>query len=168
MLLPLVSLITLLPAKTFNYQTKVSICSVMLIICLLLCIWHTYSLFVLITNMKKWLQIWFTFNVNEKFMAPSLNIVGSRFFDIRKHLKYYDVTRDSLPHYPLLTHSQKQNILMKFDCEKISRARIILYTTRFFESVNEFTRNVIISLLVLSLLCAGIAMYELTVVIRYQ
>lgn len=164
LLLPFISLLTLIRGKEVTFAVKISVSSITLAVCLIISVWHVYSIYVMVTNKRKWIQSWFTFIVHENVLVPHSTQVGSRFFDIRKHLKYYDVTRDSLSHFPLLNSMRKQQICFKFNDDNMNRARIILYTTRFLDSLYVSTRNMAIVMLTLSLVCAIISLYELMVV----
>ena len=83
------------------------------------------------------------------------------FLFFRKHMKFYDITKDSLANFPLLDKMQKQIIYHHFNCRNMNRARVILFTKRFLKSLNGSPRNIAIVMLVVSALCLAVSVFQL-------
>uniref|UniRef100_A0A7M5X6H9 Uncharacterized protein n=1 Tax=Clytia hemisphaerica TaxID=252671 RepID=A0A7M5X6H9_9CNID len=163
---PMLSLVTLFPIKRLSYHVKIALASSILTICMVLAIWHIFSLYILTQNKKIWKDSWFTFQVSaDKFHQPQVQI-ADRFFDIRKHLRFYDITRDSVRSFPLLDVKQRQDLNRKFEIERINRARVILYTPKFLESISSFSMKIGVFLLCIALLASGISAFELVMIAK--
>jgi len=160
-LFPLLSFGLLIPNHSLSPTAKVSICVSMTVILTCFSVWHFYSIMVILKNKQKWLESWFTFNVTEEKLLPTTQQLSTRFFDIRKHMKFFDVTRDSLGHFPLLGKQQKQGLHKKFNTSNMSRARIILFTTRYLDSSVRTTLQITITILVMTVICTGLSLFEL-------
>ena len=156
--LPLFSFI-LLFLKRFEIALVMSIA--MLIISIMLSVWHFHSIRIIIRNKKLWIKSWFTFNVEEDLLVPRTKQVRNRFFDVRKHLRYLDVTKQSLQNFPLLTNIQKQGLYTKFECENLNRARIILYTRRYLQVSAGSTLKIAATMLILSAFGFSLSLYVL-------
>lgn len=156
--LPLFSFI-LLFLKRFEIALVMSIA--MLIICIMLSVWHFHSIRIIIRNKKLWIKSWFTFNVEEDLLVPRTKQVGNRFFDVRKHLRYLDVTKQSLQNFPSLTNIQKQGLYTKFECENLNRARIILYTRRYLQVSAGSTLKIAATMLILTAFGFSLSLYIL-------
>ena len=165
---PVICLLAFLPIpshKHLGYDTRATIVSVMVGLLTVLSLWHTFSLFVIIHNARKWKRSWFTFQVRPSMMPIPQNMISRRFFDIRRNMVFYDITKESLPTFPLLSAEQKKNTLKMLMRLNIDRARVILHTKEFMRAVNRFPRNFAISLLTVSLTCLGFMVFELFVVL---
>ena len=145
--------------KQFEIALVMSIA--MLIICIILSVWHIHSIRIIIRNKKLWIRSWFAFNIEEDLLVPKTKQVRNRFFDVRKHLRYFDVTRQSLENFPLLTNKQKQGLYTKFQCENLNRARIILYTRRYLQASVSSTLIITATMLVLTAFGFSLSLYIL-------
>lgn len=164
---PLLSLVTLFPIKTLPREAKIGLASTILTICLVLSIWHIFSIFIILKNKRIWVDSWFTFQVHEKtFKQTSQVQIADRFFDIRKHMRFYDITRDSVRKFPLFSHKQRYELSAKFQVERINRARVILYTRKFLDAVNGFSLKIAIFMMGIALLAAAISTFELVMLAK--
>ena len=126
----------------------------------LLLIWNCYCLFAILSNFTKWDSCWFTFKVNKRVLGPVRNSIGDRFFDIRQHMKYCDVTRETIGTFPLLTVAQRRHVASKFEQHSnISQFRLILYSGRFLNVAYRCPRLMAIALLCLSSCAVGLMTY---------
>ena len=164
---PLMSLVTLFPIKRLSHELKIGLASTILTVCVALAAWHIFSLYVFVTNKRVWKASWFTFEVSDnKFRQTTQVQVADRFFDIRKHLRFYDITRDSIRRFPLLGTKARNDLNRRFEIERINRARVILYTPKFLEAISSFSMKMGIFMLCVALLAAGIAGFQLVMVAK--
>ena len=165
-ILPLMTLAILIPNESLNEVQKVTVVACCLVILILLSSWHAYSIYAIIRNVRIWKDSWFTMEVDPCLIPIPTGPIGSgsagdRFFDIRSNMRYYDITKEGIPNSPLLGIRDKKALLRKFEELKITRARLILYTSRFVNAVSVVPKNFAIILLVLTLICVVISIIEL-------
>lgn len=164
---PMLSLVTLFPIKSLTYELKVGLGSTVLTVCMVLSVWHIISLYVVFTNKRIWKASWFTFEVSEQKLRQTTPVqVADRFFDIRKHLRFYDITQDSLRHFSLLGHRERNELKRRFITERINRARVILYTPKFLEAISGFSMKMGLFMLIVALLAVGISGFQLVVIAK--
>ena len=164
---PMLSLVTLFPIKRLSYEVKVVLASTVLTVCISLAVWHIVCLYIVATNKKVWEASWFTFQVSDsKFRQTTQVQVAERFFDIRKHLRFYDITRDSVRHFSLLGTKERNELNRKFEIEKINRARVILYTPKFLEAISSFSLKIGFFMLCVAVLAACIAGFQLVMIAK--
>ena len=127
---------------------------------ILLLIWNFYCLLVILTNFSKWDNCWFTIKVNKRVLGPVRNSIGDRFFDIRQHMKYCDVTKETISTFPLLTMDQRLQVISKFEQHSnVQQFRLILYSGRFLNVAYRCPRLMAIALLCLSSCAVGLMAY---------
>lgn len=165
-IIPLLTLAVLVPNRALSLEGKIAVVSCSLVVLILLAVWHSYSIYAISYNMKKWKESWFTLEVDACMIPLPSGFVGSgttgdRFFDIRCNMRYHDITKEGIANSPLLGTADKKALLRKFDELKITRARLILYTKRFLNAVSSVPKNFAIVLLVLTLICVVLSFLEL-------
>lgn len=169
--IPVMTLAVLVPKHVLSYDNKTVVVSCCLMILTLLAVWHSYSIYVIVYNMRNWKESWFTIEVDPSVIPlPNVPIgsgtAGDRFFDIRKNIRYYDVTKEGIMNSPLLGIRDKKALMKKFELLTISRARLILYTRKFVHVVSIVPKHFAISLLVLTMVCSILSFIELLLILH--
>lgn len=165
-IIPLLTLAVLVPNKVLSTHEKIAVAACSLFVLVLLAIWHAYSIHVIVYNMSKWKESWFTLEV-EPCLIPlptgplGSGTAGDRFFDIRSNMRYYDITKEGIATSPLLGIEDKKALHRKFEELNITRARLILYTKRFINAVSAVPKNFAVILLIISLICVVLSFIEL-------
>ena len=164
--IPVITLVVLVPKHVLSYDNKAAVASCCLLVLTLLAVWHSYSIYVIVYNMRKWKESWFTIEVGPSVIPlPNVPIgsgtAGDRFFDIRKNIRYYDITKEGIMNSPLLGIRDKKALMRNFEVLNISRARLILYTRKFVHVVSVVPKHFAIILLVLTMICTILSFIEL-------
>ena len=172
-ILPILTVAIMVPNKVLEFNHKIIAVSCCVGMLLMLVVWHAFSIYVIVQNERKWRESWFTCEVNTAMISTKpftpvggTERRGNRFFDIRDHMRFYDITKDSVPNSPLLDLEQKKDILNKFTRMNIRTARLILYTKRFMKSVSYVPRNFAIILLIVTVCCFGVTVVELLAILK--
>ena len=165
-LIPLMTLAILVPWNVLSFANKTAVVSCCLLVVALLAVWHSYSIYAIVFNLRKWRESWFTIEVDPASIPLPNRPIGSgkagdRFFDIRMNMRYYDITRDGIANSPLLGIGDKKALIKKFDELNIARARLILYTKRFLHAASIVPKNFAIILLTFTLICVVLSCLEL-------
>ena len=165
-LIPIMTLAVLVPNNLLSSHSEVAVISCCLFVLILLVAWHSYSIYAIGYNMQRWKESWFTLEVDPCLiplpgMPIGSNTAGDRFFDIRKNIRYYDITKESIVNSPLLGIGDKEMLTRKFEELNIARARLILHTRRFIHAVSIVPRDFAIVLLALTVVCVILSFMEL-------